>query len=115
MKRCRAANVVPEQLRQPIDERRVAPRLEIRGRQLVDWRHQRLGHEPAAELAEVSAFVGIAPAEHRPDRYLRLQSHRASCMAVPTAPKNAARLAGFLMPGLASTPDETSIAQGRTC
>ena len=51
-------------LEQPVElamELRILPRRKIRALELLDRLDQRFGHEAAAELAEVSARVGIAP------------------------------------------------------
>ena len=101
VERRRPADVRREQRRKRVDERRIAPaRVEIRRRQLFDRRHQRLGHEPAAELAEVSARVRIAPAEDRARASSSLIAHRhvapPAMAALATAAKNARQPLGAL-------------------
>ncbi len=61
--RCRTADVVREQPRQLLRERRILPRRQILALERLDRRHQRLGHEAAAELAVVAARIRIAPAK----------------------------------------------------
>ncbi len=116
VERRRPPDVVASSRAQRRDERRVAARREVRGRQLLDRRHERLGHEAPAELAEVPARVGIAAAEHRPRRV----SLDASSRVPPRRPRPRRRSAAQSLRALhagrrSSTPDDTSTAHGRTC
>ena len=60
------ADVVGQQVVELGEERLVLTDAVILALELLDRRHERLGHEPAAERAVVSACVGIAMAEHEP-------------------------------------------------
>ena len=62
------SDVVLEQAIELVAERRVGARGDVAGRELLDRRDERLGDEASAVGAEVSARVGIAPAEQRPFR-----------------------------------------------
>ena len=87
------------------DELRILPRLEVRGLEFLDRRHQRLGHEAPAEFAEVPAPIGIAPPEHRPDCLHHVVHHVPSRSARATAAMNSAQsFRALLMPGRPRRP-----------
>src|SRR6185295_4472839 len=111
----RAAYVVREQLAQPRDERLVLSGGEVRGFQLRDWSDERLRHEPAPVDAVVSARVRVTFCERRRRRHghnvARLSgSSRGSSSTV----KRCRSLSWSLTPGDDSTPDDRSMAYGRT-
>ena len=115
--RRRPADVVAQQRLQPVDERGVLAGLEIRRLELGDRRDQRLGHESSAVGAVVAACVGVTFGERRSvmdggsGSRFRVQGSPGpvSCLDWSAA-KNSRSLAGSLMPGALSTPDETSRA-----
>jgi hypothetical protein len=57
----RPADVVLQQPAKLRGERGLLARREVRALELLDRLHERFGDEPAAELAEISATVRIAP------------------------------------------------------
>ena len=120
VERCRTTNVGGEQATQRLEKRRIAPRVLVGPRQLVDRRHERFRNEAPAELTEISPRVRVAPPEDRPWRYVTLCSqwvqwgHSPSAFASRTRSKNARIRSGLLMPVVHSTPDDTSMAHGRT-
>src|SRR5262249_11246888 len=64
VERRRAPDVVPEPLSELGAEAFVCPDAEVRRRQFLDRRDERLGDEASAIRAVVAAFVGIARAEN---------------------------------------------------
>ena len=105
VERGRAAGEVAQQRAQLGAEALVVARLEPRGLELGERRHQRLG--------DVLAAVGPEAVLDR-GRDARCASEFAVRAAVPAAATNASTFAGSLMPGSASTPDATSTPHGRT-
>ena len=58
VEQARHPGVLPEHALELVGEGRVGHRLLPGGGELVEGRHQRLGHEPAAEVAEATGLVG---------------------------------------------------------
>src|SRR5690606_25710713 len=83
-------------------------------REFLDGFDQRFRHEPAAEITEVSALVRIAASEDGLRTPLAFVHTSSRSVAAASAAKNSRMRVGLLMPGDSSTPDETSMAQGRT-
>ena len=88
-------------------ERGVLARFEIAALELGDRCDEGFRNEAPAVLAVVAARVGIAMAESRNDG---LQAASYDCSDA----KNARSLVSSLIPGAASTPDDTSTAYGWT-
>src|SRR6185369_13746262 len=60
------ADVVGQQVIELGEEGLILTDAVVLALELLDRRHERLGHEPAAERAVVSACVGVATAEREP-------------------------------------------------
>ena len=105
--RRRPADVVAQEAVELGPEGRVAPRLAVRRLELVERRHQRLGHEAAAERAEVPG--GVRPSGER-----RLHASSRHALRPAHRPHERRTFAGSLSPGAASTPATRRRRRGRT-
>src|SRR5205823_309666 len=116
VQRRRTTDVVLQQLIELAGELRILARREVAFGQRFDWRDQRLGHEPPAVRAKVSARVGIAASEHRTIGacFLRCLAHWRSSNARRAFATKRVTLSISLMPGADSTPDDTSTPNGWT-
>jgi hypothetical protein len=124
VQRRRPAHVMLQEMGELVAERRILPRRQVSGGELLDRRDQRLRHESPTVLAEVAAGIGIPTAEHR--ALARGCRHHFSMaplagrptsasalaaeaiIAVRAAARNRATFSGFFTPGASSTPDDTS-------
>src|SRR5690606_2181944 len=108
--------VVAEQVETGLEKGVVVHRRAEIADEIEQRRHQRLGHEAAAEATETAALVG----RMREGFAAKLGGgregvHQASFGALRTAAISVRILSRSFTPGADSTPLARSIPQGRTC
>src|SRR5436190_17552586 len=123
VERRRPDDVVAQQLRQLAVKCGILAHGEVGGGQLLDRRDQCLGHVAAAEGAVIPPRVGVPLSEgwsygcSHVNYEWRMPNDESNPESNPESritSKSARSLSGSLRPGADSTPDDTSIAAGRT-
>ena len=101
VERRRSTDVIAQQPSELVAESLVVARGEVRAFELGNWGDERLRHESPAISAVVTAGIRVA-------------CPKAGIIYVSNAAKSARNRSGSLTPGADSTPDDTSIPNGRT-